>query len=281
MGSLDGRVAVITGAARGLGREHALLFAAEGARLVLNDVDDPVAEVVDEVKSLGGEAVASSDDVADWEGGRRLIATAVETFGGLDVVVNNAGILRDRAIVNMTEEEWDTVIRVDLKGHFVPLRHAAEYWRARSKADGPVRASVINTASTSGLVGNPGQANYGAAKAGIGALTVIAAGELARYGVRVNAVAPAARTRLTESTPGLSDMVAAPDDPARFDEWDPANVAPLVAWLAGESCPATGCVFYCFGGTIAPMHGWNQRPGISRAERWTIEAIAEELPPLL
>ena len=282
MGSLDGRVAVITGAARGLGREHALLFAAEGARLVLNDVDDPVADVVDEVKALGGEAVASSDDVADWEGGRRLIATAVETFGALDVLVNNAGILRDRAIVNMTEEEWDSVLRVDLKGHFVPLRHAAEYWRGRSKAiDGPVRASVINTASTSGLVGNPGQANYGAAKAGIGALTVIAAGELARYGVRVNAVAPTARTRLTESTPGLSDMVAAPEDPARFDEWDPANVAPLVAWLAGESCPATGCVFYCFGGTIAPMEGWNRRPGISRPERWTIEAIAEELPPLL
>ena len=281
MGSLDGRVAVITGAARGLGREHALLFAAEGARLVVNDVDDPVAEVVDEIKALGGEAVASSDDVADWEGGRRLIATAVETFGSLDVLVNNAGILRDRAIVNMTEEEWDTVVRVDLKGHFVPLRHAAEYWRGRSKAGETVRASIVNTASTSGLVGNPGQANYGAAKAGIGALTVIAAEELARYGVRVNAVAPAARTRLTEATPGLGDMVAAPEDPARFDEWDPANVAPLVAWLAGANCPATGCVFYCFGGTIAPMNGWTRRPGITRPERWTIEAIAEELPPLL
>lgn len=280
MGSLDGRVAVITGAARGLGREHALLFASEGARLVVNDAD-PIDDLVEEIKGLGGQAVASADDVSDWEGGRRLIETAVESFGSLDVVVNNAGILRDRAIVNMTEEEWDSVVRVDLKGHFVPLRHAAEYWRGRTKEGHQVRASVINTSSTSGLLGNPGQANYGAAKAGIGALTVIAAEELARYGVRVNAVSPAARTRLTASTPGLSDMVAPPDDPSRFDEWDPANVAPLVAWLAGADCPATGCVFYCFGGTIAPMTGWTRKPGISRPDRWTIADIDEQLRPLL
>jgi NAD(P)-dependent dehydrogenase (short-subunit alcohol dehydrogenase family) len=181
----------------------------------------------------------------------------------------------------MTEDEWDSVLRIDLKGHFAPLRHAAEYWRGRAKAGERVRASVVNTASTSGLLGNPGQANYGSAKAAIGALTVIAAEELGRYGVRVNAIAPAARTRLTEAAPGLSEIVAPPADPSRFDEWDPANVSPLVAWLAGESCPATGCVLYCFGGDIAPMAGWQRRPGLSRPGRWTIEEIAEQLPALL
>jgi NAD(P)-dependent dehydrogenase (short-subunit alcohol dehydrogenase family) len=284
MGFLDGRVAIITGAARGLGREHALLFAAEGAQVVVNDRPDSRADADDvaaEIADLGGKAIVNTDDVSSWEGGKRLIDEAVSYFGDLHVLVNNAGILRDRSIVNMTEEEWDEVIAVDLKGHFVPLRHAAAYWRERSKAGETVRACVINTASTSGLFGNPGQVNYGAAKAGIGAMTVIAAEELGRYGVRVNAIAPAARTRLTESTPGLGDMVAPPDDPARFDEWDPANASPLVAWLSGADCPVTGSVFYCFGGTIAPMTGWSRRPGIDRPERWTIEAIAEELPRVL
>jgi NAD(P)-dependent dehydrogenase (short-subunit alcohol dehydrogenase family) len=284
MGFLDGRVAVITGAARGLGREHALLFASEGAQVVVNDRPDSRADaddVVAEIAGLGGKAIVNTDDVSSWEGGKRLIDEAVSYFGDLHVLVNNAGILRDRSIVNMTEEEWDEVVAVDLKGHFVPLRHAAAYWRERSKAGDAVRACVINTASTSGLFGNPGQVNYGAAKAGIGAMTLIAAEELGRYGVRVNAIAPAARTRLTESTPGLGDMVAPPDDPARFDEWDPANASPLVAWLSGADCPVTGSVFYCFGGTIAPMTGWTRRPGIDRPERWTIEAIAEELPKVL
>ena len=284
MGFLEGRVAVITGAGRGLGREHALLLAAEGARVVVNDHPDSVVaagEVADEIKSRGGEAMVSTDDVSDWGEGERLIRTTVETFGDLHVLVNNAGIVRDRAIVNMSEEEWDSVVSIDLKGHFVPLRHAAAHWRSRSKDGDDPRACVINTCSTSGLLGNPGQANYGAAKAGVGALTVIAAAELGRYGVRVNAVAPAARTRLTEATPGLGDMVAAPDDPALFDEWDPANASPLVGWLSGADCPVTGCVFYCFGGTIAPMAGWSQLPGISRSERWTIEDIARELPGIL
>jgi len=236
---------------------------------------------VEEIRAAGGAAVASTDDVADWDGGRRLVQTAVDAFGDLHVLVNNAGIIRDRFIFNMTEEEWDSVVKVDLKGHFVPLRHAAGYWRDRSKGGQPVAASVINTSSTSGLLGNPGQANYGAAKAAIAALTVIAAQELARYGVRVNAIVPGARTRLTERTPGLGAMVAPPEDPDRFDEWDPANVAPLVGWLAGSGCPATGQVLYAFGGTIAPMAGWTNRPGISRPDRWTIPAIAEELPPLL
>lgn len=293
MGYLDGRVAVITGGARGLGREHALLFAAEGAKVVVNDVgagpdgtspagtDDAAAEVVEEIRSLGGEAMANTDDVSDWEGGRRLIGAAVEAFGDLHVLVNNAGILRDRLIVNMSEDEWDSVVRVVLKGHFVPLRHAARYWREQSKSGREVNASVINTSSTSGLFGNPGQANYGAAKAGIGALTVIAAEELSRYGVRVNAVAPAARTRLTEATPGLGDMVARPDDPSRFDEWDPANVSPLVAWLARAGCPVTGRVFYSFGGAIALMTGWAKQPELARPDRWTIADLDEQLPPLL
>lgn len=289
MGWLDGRVVIITGGARGIGREHALFCAAEGAKVVVNDVGaapdgrpstepDLAGELVSDIKAAGGEAVANAEDVADWDGGRRLIRAAVETFGDLHVLVNNAAILRDRFIVNMTEDEWDSVIRADLKGHFVPLRHAAEYWRDRSKAGTIVRASVINTASTSGLLGNPGQTNYGSAKAAIGALTVIAAQELSRYGVRVNAISPAARTRLTEATPGLGEMVAVPDDPSRFDEWDPANSAPLVAWLGSADCTVTGRVFYVFGGTIAPMTGWSRAPGVERTERWTVEDIAEQLP---
>jgi len=286
MGHLDGRVAIITGGGRGIGREHALLFAAEGAKVVVNDLrsagpDDAVDDVVDEVRALGGEAVANHDDVADWEGGQRLVRTAVEAFGDLHVLVNNAGILRDRFLVNMTEQEWDEVIAVHLKGHFTPLRHAAAYWRDQVKAGHAVSASVINTSSTSGLFGNPGQTNYGAAKAGIGALTVIAAAELARYGVRVNGIAPAARTRLTEATPGLGEIIAAPDDPSRFDEWDPANVAPVVAWLATEACSVTGRMLYVFGGTIAPMSGWTKAHGITRSERWTIADIESELTPLL
>src|SRR5436853_1386947 len=226
MGALDGRVAIITGAGRGIGREHALLFASEGAKVVVNDLggandgsgsdQTPAQEVVEEIKAMGGEAVANGDNVADWEGGQRLVNAAVEAFGDLHVLVNNAGILRDRVLVNMTEEEWDAVIHVHLKGHFVPTRWAAAYWREQSKAGKQVKASIVHTSSTSGLLGNPGQTNYGAAKAGIGAFTVIAAMELERYGVRVNAIAPAARTRMTEATPGLGEVVKAPEDASRF-----------------------------------------------------------------
>jgi NAD(P)-dependent dehydrogenase (short-subunit alcohol dehydrogenase family) len=291
VGALDGRVAIITGAGRGLGREHALLFAAEGAKVVVNDLggamdgsgDDrtPAQQVVDEIKAMGGEAVANADNVADWEGGQRLIKAAVETFGDLHVLVNNAGILRDRVLINMTEDEWDSVISVHLKGHFVPLRFAATYWREQAKAGQTPAASVINTSSTSGLLGNPGQTNYGAAKAGIGALTVIAAQELGRYGVRVNGIAPAARTRLTESTPGLGDIVKAPDDPERFDVWDPANVSPLVAWLATESCPATGKMFFAQGGTVKLMTGWTMAEGVERDDRWTVAELDRELRDLV
>jgi NAD(P)-dependent dehydrogenase (short-subunit alcohol dehydrogenase family) len=291
MGALEGRVAIITGAGRGLGREHALLFAAEGAKVVVNDLggamdgsgDDrtPAQQVVDEIKTMGGEAVANTDNVADWEGGQRLVKAAVETFGDLHVLVNNAGILRDRVLVNMSEEEWDSVISVHLKGHFVPLRFAAAYWRERTKAGKTPYASVVNTSSTSGLLGNPGQTNYGAAKAGIGAMSVIAAQELTRYGVRVNCIAPAARTRLTESTPGLGDIVKAPEDPERFDLWDPANVSPLVAWLATETCPANGKVFFVQGGTIRLMTGWTMAEGVERNDRWTVAELDRELRALV
>ena len=290
MGALDGRVAIITGAGRGIGREHALLFAAEGAKVVVNDLggavdgsgDDrtPAEQVVAEIRERGGEAVANHDDVADWEGGQRLVEAAIEAFGELHVLVNNAGLLRDRVIVNMTEDDWDSVIHVHLKGHFVPTRHAAAYWRERSKAGDEVRASIINTSSTSGLLGNPGQANYGAAKAGIAAFSVIAAQELGRYGVRVNVIAPAARTRMTELTPGLSEIVRKPADEAQFDVWDPANVSPIAAYLATEDCPMSGRVFFVQGGTVRNFRNWTMTETISRPSRWTVEELRTEMAKL-
>jgi NAD(P)-dependent dehydrogenase (short-subunit alcohol dehydrogenase family) len=291
MGALEGRVAVITGAGRGIGREHALLFASEGAKVVVNDLggamdgtgDDrtPAQQVVDEIKAAGGEAVANADNVAQWEGAKRMIDAAVDAFGDLHVLVNNAGILRDRVIVNMSEAEWDAVIAVHLKGHFAPLHHAAAYWREQTKAGKTVKASVINTSSTSGLFSNPGQANYGAAKSGIATLSEIAAKELSRYGVRVNAIAPAARTRLTESTPGLGDIVAAPADPGKFDIWDPANVSPLVAWLATENCPATGKVFFVQGGRVAVFQPWTMAEEIDKNDRWGVAELDAEMAKLV
>ena len=290
MGTLDGRIAIITGAGRGIGREYALLFAAEGAKVVVNDLggtldgsgDDVSAaqQVVDEITAAGGEAVSYHDDVTDWQGGKRLIDTDIETWGDLHVLVNNAGILRDRVLINMSEAEWDAVIHVHLKGHFVPTRHAAAYWREQTKAGTEVKASVINTSSTSGLIGNPGQTNYGAAKAGIAAFTTIAATELARYGVRVNAITPNARTRMTVETPGLADIVAAPTDAATFDAWDPANIAPLVAYLGTEGCPATGKVYYVLGGTIRLFQPWTLTDSIEKDERWTVEELQAEMHKL-
>jgi NAD(P)-dependent dehydrogenase (short-subunit alcohol dehydrogenase family) len=243
------------------------------------DDRSPAEQVVDEIKGMGGDAIANSDNVADWEGGKRLIDSAVEAFGDLHVLVNNAGILRDRVLINMTEDEWDSVIHVHLKGHFVPTRHAAAYWREQSKAGKEVKASVINTSSTSGLLGNPGQANYGAAKAGIAAFTIITAQELTRYGVRVNAIAPAARTRMTENTPGLSDVVKAPESGA-FDVWDPANISPLVAYLATEGCPATGKVFFVQGGTIRLFQPWTMADTIDQPDRWTVAQLETEMEKL-
>ncbi len=291
MGALDGRVAIITGAGRGIGREHALLFAAEGAKVVVNDLggavdgsgDDrtPAQQVVDEIRAMGAEAMANDDDVADWEGGRRLVAATVEAFGDLHVLVNNAGILRDKMLVNMSTEEWDSVIHVHLKGHFVPTRHAAGYWREKVKDGREVRAAIVNTSSTSGLLGNPGQTNYGAAKAGIAAFTVIAAQELARYGVRVNAIAPAARTRMTEQTPGLGDIVKAPNDPAAFDVWNPANISPLVAYLSTETCPLTGKVLFVQGGQVRLFQPWTMTDTLEKHDRWTVAELAEQLPGVI
>jgi NAD(P)-dependent dehydrogenase (short-subunit alcohol dehydrogenase family) len=291
MGALDGKVAIITGAGRGIGREHALLFASEGAKIVVNDLggavdgsgdDRSLAEqVVDEIKEMGAEAIANADNVADWEGGQRLINSAIEVFGDLHILVNNAGILRDRVLVNMTEEEWDAVIHVHLKGHFVPTRWAATYWREQSKAGKEVKAAVVNTSSTSGLLGNPGQANYGAAKAGLAAFTVITAQELSRYGVRVNAIAPAARTRMTESTPGLSDIVQPPPDPGAFDAWDPANVSPLVAYLASDLCPYTGKVFFVQGGKVQYFQPWTLTNEIDKGDRWSVAELAERVPSIV
>ena len=291
MGALDGRVAIITGAGRGLGRQHALLFAREGAAVVVNDLGSgadgsgadpgPARAVASEVESLGARAVADCSDVADWEGARRLVRTAIEAFGDLHVLVNNAGIVRDRFLVNMHEQEWDDVMRVHLKGHFATTRWAAAYWRDRSRAGEEVSASVVNTSSTSGLLGNPGQSNYGAAKAGIAAFTQICALELPRYGARVNAVVPAARTRLTDTVPGLAEVVRAPVDDAGFDVWDPANVSPLVAYLASADCPANGRVLFVHGGKVQVFQPWTLSDAVERDERWTVGDLREELGPLL
>ena len=279
MGSLEGRVAIVTGAGRGLGREHALLLASEGAAVVVNDIGEVAEETAAEIRDLGGEALGSSHDITGWDGGREMVEVAVARFGRLDVLVNNAGILRDRALVNMTEEEWDDVIDVHLKGHFVPTRFAAAQWREQAKAGGDVQASIIHTSSTSGLLGNPGQTNYGAAKAGIASFSAICAMELGRYGVRSNCIVPAARTRLTEATPGLGDMVAAPSD--GFDVWDPANVSPLVAYLAGSDCDMTGRTFFVQGGTVRVMDPWRMGEQIERDFRWTIEDLARDLPGIV
>jgi NAD(P)-dependent dehydrogenase (short-subunit alcohol dehydrogenase family) len=280
-GALEGRVAIITGAGRGIGREHAVLFAGEGARVVVNDIDLAEAEAVcAEIEASGGQAVADDTDISTWDGGAAIVERALAVFGELHVLVNNAGFLRDRTFVNMTEDEWDSIIAVHLKGHAAPTRFAVSHWRELSKQGVEVKASVINTSSTSGLMGNPGQTNYGAAKAGIAAFTVILAQEVAHYGVRVNALAPAARTRLTETSPGLSDVVAPPETEGAFDVWDPANVAPIAAYLASEDAPETGRVYYVQGGQIRLFKGWTMGSTIERNERWTIEALAKEMPTL-
>ncbi len=288
MGSLDGRVAIITGAGRGIGREHALYFANEGARVVVNDLGGsndgtgadltPAQQVVKEIEALGGEAVVNGDDVADWQGAQRMINQAVETFGDLDILVNNAGILRDRVLVNMTEEEWDAVISVHLKGHFAPSRWAAAYWREQFKAGVVKPRNIVHTSSTSGLFANPGQANYGAAKTGIATFSQIIAKELVRYGVRSNTIAPGARTRLTLATPGLEDIMK-PTEGA-FDPWDPANISPLVAYLASAACAFTGETFLVQGGSVTLVESWARGAHVERDSKWTVNELAVALAPL-
>jgi len=287
-GICDGRVVIVTGAGRGIGRGHALEFARQGAKVVVNDLGGtmdgtgsdagPAQQVVDEIRAAGGEAVASGDNVADWKGAERLVRTAIETYGRLDVLVNNAGILRDRMLVNMTEDEWDAVINVHLKGTFGPAHFAAEHWRERSKAGEEVDGRLINTSSTSGIFGNVGQTNYGAAKAGIASFTIIAAQELARYGVTVNAIAPGARTRLTEN---LGGGRLAPES-GEFDRSAPENVAPLVVWLgSAESRNVTGQVFLVGGGRIAVAENWRRGPGVDKGARWDPAELGEVVQSLL
>jgi NAD(P)-dependent dehydrogenase (short-subunit alcohol dehydrogenase family) len=276
MSELSGRVAVITGAGRGIGREHALLFAAEGARVVVNDLGgepdgtgadtSPAQQVVNEINEAGGTAAANYDDVSDWDGAKRLVDQAVETFGDLHVLVNNAGILRDRMLVNMALEEWDAIMKVHLRGHFCPTRWAATYWRDQSKTGSSERRSVINTSSTSGLFGNVGQTNYGAAKTGIATFSMIADHELARYGVRVNAIAPAAATRLTATV--SPDRPETP--PVGWSPMDPANIAPFVAYLATEDCQIHGRVFLVVGGQIHLFQPFAIIDHVEKNGLWTV-----------
>ena len=288
-GLCEGRVVVVTGAGRGIGRGHALELARQGARVVVNDLgsemdgsgssDGPAGEVVDTIRAMGGEAIAEGSDVSAFAGAERLIGLAVKTFGSLDVLVNNAGILRDRMLINMSEAEWDDVIRVHLKGTFGPSHFAAAYWRDKSKqTGGPLDARIINTASPTGLFGNPGQTNYGAAKAGIAGFTLTAALELARYGVTVNCISPGALTRMTENLVGVRQEVA----PGEFDRMSPDNVAPLVAYLASEaSRDITGRVFMVSGGTVTVGEGWERGPSATKDGRWDPEALVDVVPGLV
>ncbi|MFI9765499.1 SDR family oxidoreductase [Streptomyces sp. NPDC052415] len=287
-GLCDGRVVVVTGAGRGLGRAHALAFAAEGARVVVNDLgvgldgtpdpEGPAGRVVEEIRSAGGEAVAHGGDIATTAGAASLIRTALDTYGRLDTLVNNAGFLRDRMLVNLDEEEWDAVVRVHLTGHFLPLKHATAHWRAEAKAGRAPTARIVNTSSGAGLLGAVGQGNYSAAKAGILALTLVAAAELGRYGVQVNAIAPAARTRMTERT--FADTMAVPA--SGFDAMAPENVSPLVVWLgSAASAGVTGRVFEAEAGRITVMEGWRRGPTADKGARWGAREAGETVVKLL
>ncbi|MGH4028654.1 SDR family oxidoreductase [Actinomycetota bacterium Odt1-20B] len=288
-GICEGRVVIVTGAGRGLGRAHARAYAAEGARVVVNDLGvgpdgsgesgGPAHDVVAEIRAAGGEAVAHGGDIATTEGAASLIGTALDTYGRLDTLVNNAGFLRDRMLVNLDEDAWDAVMRVHLKGHFLPLKHAGAYWRTESKAGRTPRACVINTSSGAGLLGSVGQGNYSAAKAGILGLTMVASAELGAYGVRVNAIAPAARTRMTEDT--FAETMAAPEEGA-FDAMAPENVSPLVVWLGSEaSTGVTGRVFEAEAGRITVMEGWRPGPTADKGARWTPAEAGETTLKLL
>ncbi|KXO95178.1 Putative short-chain type dehydrogenase/reductase Rv0148 (plasmid) [Tsukamurella tyrosinosolvens] len=287
-GIVDGRVVIVTGAGRGIGRAHALAYAAEGAAVVVNDYgvgldgadasSGPAQQVVDEIRAAGGRAIANASDVADWDGAQALVRSAIDEFGRLDVLVNNAGFLRDRMLVNMSEAEWDAVTRVHLKGHFAMLRHAAAYWRDESKAGRQPDARVVNTSSGAGLLGSVGQGNYAAAKAGIAEMTIQAAAEMGRYGITVNAIAPAARTRMTEVT--FADDMAAPE--GGFDAMAPENVSPLVVWLGStESADVTGRVFEVEGGKVSVAQGWRHGPQRDKGARWAPSELGEVVRGLL
>ena len=292
MGICDGRVVIVTGAGRGIGREHALAFAAEGAKVVVNDLgagidgqdvgEHPAEQVVAEIEAAGGEAVINGNDISSWDGAAELVQQAVDTYGGLDVLVNNAGFLRDKMLVGMSEEEWDKVTTVHLKGHYAPLRHAAAYWRAESKAGRPRAARVINTSSGAGLFGSVGQGNYATAKAGIALLTIQTAAEMKGYGITANAIAPAARTRMTTSAgEGMASQMAPPED-GSFDAMDPANVSPLVVWLGSEaSGDVTGRVFEVEGGKVTVCDGWQRAASEDKGAKWDPAELGSVVPRLL
>jgi NAD(P)-dependent dehydrogenase (short-subunit alcohol dehydrogenase family) len=281
MGLLDGKVAIVTGAGRGIGREEALMLAGEGAQVIVNDVggaltstaadEHPADDVVALIKEQGGEAAVNGDDISSWDGAKNVVTQAIDTFGSLDILVNNAGILRDKMSFNMEESDWDDVIRVHLKGHFAPAHHAAVYWRNRSKAGEEVTGRIINTSSEAGLYGSAGQANYGAAKAGIAALTWILARELTRYGITVNAIAPRARTRMTENLFGEMTKKE-----GGFDAWDPRNIANLVTFLAApEAADVTGQIFIVFGGNIYATSAFQPVGQLTRDAEWTPQELIE------
>lgn len=278
----DGRVVIVTGAAGGIGREHALEFARQGAKVVVNDLG-PTATVVDEIKAAGGEAVANNDDISDFDGAGRLIQTAVDTFGELHVLVNNAGILRDKMFVNMDIDMWDAVIKVHLRGTFAPIKHAVAYWRQQHKSGTPVdNPRIVNTSSPSGLYGNVGQSNYGAAKAAIAALTVILSDELARLGITVNAIAPSALTQMTQGLDSYVAAMAEIKERTGFDAGSPANIAPIVVWLASaEASAVSGRVFNVKAGAISVAEGWVAGPGVSHDARWDPAELGEVIPSLL
>jgi len=288
MGICAGRIVIVTGSGRGLGRSYALAFAREGARVVVNDLgttlhgegrDTATAQaVVDEIKAAGGDAVANGDDISDWEGAQRLVQTAVDHFGGLDVVVNNAGFVRDRMFVSATVDEWDATMKVHLRGHFCVSRHAVDFWRGSAKQGKAVDARIINTSSGAGLNGSIAQSAYAAAKGGIATLTLVQAAELGKYGITANALAPAARTRMTEQA--FADKMKRPDD--GFDVQDPDNIAPTVVWLgSAASRHVTGCIFELEGGSIMIADGWNDGPRIDKGARWQPAEVGAAVERLL
>lgn len=284
---LDGRIAIVTGSGRGLGREHALFLASQGAKVVVNDLGGdldgsgssltPAQQVVEEIRTAGGQAIVSGHDVSNWSQAEEMISLAVEHFGGLDILVNNAGILRDRTLANMSEDEWDAVIKVHLKGHAAPTKHAVAYWRQRSKAGYSVKASVVHTSSISGYSGNFGQANYSAAKLGVVALSRVVSIEAGAYGVRSNVISPGARTRISESSPGTEDRFAPPADETVFDQWHPGNVSPLVGWLSEADCPADSQVFHIQGNNLFSLEMMPIAHKLVSEGRWTLDDLDKQL----